>query len=426
MRLLIVVASMSIAFGSDWPQWRGPHFNGTSDETNLPASLDSDTLLWKTPLPGVSAATPVIVGGRIYLPSTENGSKRLLAMCLDASTGKNLWQHATTEANQTFPLGNTMASCSPCADETGAIFLFAEGTLVKLSPEGQTLWDRNIVDEYGPLSLKFGYGASPLHYDGKLYLTVLRRGETYRRSTSTATLDSYLLCVDPTNGKTLYKHTRPTDAENESTNAYNTPIPATFNGQPQIIVCGGDYLTAHNPADGSELWRYLYADPRGRMGRLIPTPVVDGNRIYCTYPVGLKTFAVELGKDKDPSQVWVYDQKGPDASSPTLYNGYLYQINEAKKTLTCLDAKTGQAQWIGQLSKGDLYYASITAADDKLYLVNRDGEITVAAADPMKFRILSTWNVGESPVDSSIIIVNGKVYLRTAENLYCFSTAKSK
>ena len=418
---------MSIAFGSDWPQWRGPNFNGTSNETNLPASLDTNTLLWKRPLPGVSAATPVIADGRIYLPSGEKDSKNLLALCLDASTGQNLWQRTITQANQTFPSGNTMASCSPCADETGVIFLFAEGTLVKLSPAGETLWNRNIVDEYGPLSVKFGYGASPLLYDGKLYIAVLRREKTYRSSTSTAAMDSYLLCVDPNNGKTLFKQNRNTDADNESTNAYTSPIPATFNGQPQIIVHGGDYLTAHDPIDGHPLWRYLYASPRGGMGRVIPTPVADENRVYCCYPQGFKTFAVKPAeKDQKPSQVWLYDQQGPDASCPVLYKEYLYQINEKKKTLTCLDAKNGRAQWTGQLNKGDVYYASTAAADDKLYLVNRKGEVTVVAADPMKFRILSRSDFGESPVDSSVIIANGKVYLRTAENLYCFGTAKGK
>jgi hypothetical protein len=53
-------------------------------------------------------------------------------------------------------------------------------------------------------------------------------------------------------------------------------------------------------------------------------------------------------------------------------------------------------------------------------MVNRKGAVTVAAADPREFRILSTSFFKESPVDSTLAIAGGKVYLRTAENLYCF------
>jgi outer membrane protein assembly factor BamB len=97
------------------------------------------------------------------------------------------------------------------------------------------------------------------------------------------------------------------------------------------------------------------------------------------------------------------------------------EIAERKKTLTCLDAKTGREQWAGQLDKGDIYHASITAADGKLYIVNRKATVSVVAADPAEFRVISTHAFDEKPADSSIAIANGKLYLRTAENLHCFS-----
>jgi outer membrane protein assembly factor BamB len=408
---------MTTAFGTNWSQWRGPNFNGTSNETGLPAVLDPNNLLWKMPLPGFSAATPVVFDGRMYLPSTEKDSKRLLALCMDAATGKVLWKRAVSEANQRFGQGNTMASSSACADGNGAAFLFADGTLIKFSPAGEPLWRRNITELYGPLTLDFGFSSSPLLHDGKLYISVLRRSKE-RRSESTAQLESYLLCVDHADGETVFKYDRPTDALEESTNAYTTPIPATFEGKTQIVVYGGDYLTGHDPDDGHELWRYRYSDPRGNIDRLIPSPVADEERVYCTYPRGLKTFAVRPGDE--PEQAWVYDEPGPDISSPTLYQGYLYQVNEKQKTLTCLEAVTGAVQWIGQLDRGDMYYASITAADGKLYLVNRRGTVTVADANPKEFKILSTLEVGEKPVDASIVVSGGRIYLRTAENLYCW------
>lgn len=422
--LLMILLSMTTAFGANWAQWRGPNFNGTTDETGLPASLNADNQLWKTPLPGISAATPVVFDDKVYLPSSEKDSKRLLALCLDAATGKVLWQHPVTEATAQFPQGNTMASGSPCADASGATFLFAEGTLIKFSPAGETIWKRNIVDEYGPLALNFGFSSSPLLYEKKLYVPVLRSRKARGASGNAETLDSYLLCVDNATGKTIFKYTRPTDALEESTNAYITPIPAVFNGQKQIVLYGGDYVTGHDPADGHELWRYQYSNPRGNIDRLIPTAVADDERVYCAYPRGSKVFAVKAGTN--PTQAWVYDVPGPDISCPALYKGYLYEIDEKKKTLTCLEAATGAVQWIGQLDRSDMYYASTTAADGKLYLVNRKGVVTVVQANPAEFKILSTLEIGEKPVDSSIVIANGKIYLRTAENLYCWGKSEKQ
>lgn len=423
VRLMIMLLTTAVGYATDWRQWRGPYLNGSSNATNLPDSLDPNTLLWKTALPGISAATPVVTAGRIYLPTTARDSKRLAAMCLDAATGKVLWEHTVSEATRRFGQGNTMASCSACADESGAAFLFAEGTLIKFSRNGEPLWRRNIIEDYGPLVLDFGFSSSPLLYDGKLYIPVLRRIKE-RRSEGPGDLESYLLCVDNASGRTVFKYDRRTDAAEESTNAYTTPISATFAGQHQIVVYGGDYLTGHDPADGHELWRYRYAEPRGRMDRVIPTPIADDAGVYCAYPRGTKTFAVAL--EAEPKQAWVYDVPGPDVPSAALYKGYLYQIEEKQKTLTCLEAASGRLQWVGQLDKSDMYYASVTAADEKLYMVNRKGVVTVAAADPTAFRILNTSDVGEFPVDSTIVAADSRVFLRTAENLYCWSNSADK
>src|SRR2546425_3245606 len=80
------------AFAENWPQWRGPAFNGSSTEKNLPAKLDpADNLVWKTPLPGVSGATPIVWGDRVFV-SSPDAQKNLLLLCLNRRDGKILWQ----------------------------------------------------------------------------------------------------------------------------------------------------------------------------------------------------------------------------------------------------------------------------------------------------------------------------------------------
>ena len=74
---LILAVACAAAFGANWGQWRGPDFNGSSDARNLLASLDPNTLLWKTALPGLSAATPVVLAifSRIFSGAAGRGQR---------------------------------------------------------------------------------------------------------------------------------------------------------------------------------------------------------------------------------------------------------------------------------------------------------------------------------------------------------------
>src|SRR6266480_7565406 len=74
---LIIAARMPA--NDNWPQWRGPNGNGTSDSTNLPTTWSAQTgegIAWKTELPSWSGSTPIIWGDYIFVnsPSKSDGS----------------------------------------------------------------------------------------------------------------------------------------------------------------------------------------------------------------------------------------------------------------------------------------------------------------------------------------------------------------
>jgi len=84
------------AFGDDWPHWRGPNFNAVSTETGLPEkwSPKGDNLLWQNKECG-SRSSPIVMNGRVYAvcrsfpETTKEGEK---TVCLDAATGKLIWE----------------------------------------------------------------------------------------------------------------------------------------------------------------------------------------------------------------------------------------------------------------------------------------------------------------------------------------------
>ena len=76
--LVLLTLVLSSAFAADWPHWRGPAFDGSSPERQLPAAFSkTNQVKWIAPLPGPSAATPVVVGDRVFITETQKSVARV-------------------------------------------------------------------------------------------------------------------------------------------------------------------------------------------------------------------------------------------------------------------------------------------------------------------------------------------------------------
>jgi len=64
-------------------------------------------------------------------------------------------------------------------------------------------------------------------------------------------------------------------------------------------------------------------------------------------------------------------------------------------------------------------YASPVAADDRIYVTGREGTTVVLEHGP-QFKILAV-NSLEDGFDASPALVDGEIYLRGHQNLYCIS-----
>ena len=89
-QIITLTALFSMAFtlvANDWPNWRGPNFNGSTDAVGLPAKFSkTENIAWSTAMPGPSAATPIIWKDKIFVSSSDPKAKELLAMCLSRTT----------------------------------------------------------------------------------------------------------------------------------------------------------------------------------------------------------------------------------------------------------------------------------------------------------------------------------------------------
>src|SRR5439155_14670752 len=142
-----------VTFAEDWPQWRGPHFNGSSNEGDLPSTWSKSNALWAADLPGPSAATPVVWQNRVFVSTTDTSTKTLHALCLDRQSGKVLWSHKTSERLQWDSRSN-FASPSPVGDAEHVFFFYGDGTLVAFDHGGKQIWSRSITKDYGEFAFQ--------------------------------------------------------------------------------------------------------------------------------------------------------------------------------------------------------------------------------------------------------------------------------
>ena len=417
------------ASAENWPQWRGPFLNGFTTEKNLPITWSkTENVLWIARMPGPGQTTPIIWEDRVFVSAIENESEKMWAICLNRSDGRELWKHEMGIGFFT-QTGNNGASPSPIVDGERVYFLFGTGDLTAFDMEGRIVWQRNIERDHGRIQINFRYGASPLLYRDKLYISVLHRHTKVEAEPGQPTPMSYLLCIDPETGKDLWKRERKTDAVSESMEAYTTPYPFEGQNGPLIIVAGGDYVTAHDPDDGEEVWRSVNLNPNKKKDyRLVPSVVSADEMVVFYEPRGEAMFAIEDGASGQLAEddlAWTIQENAPDVCSPLVMDGKLFVLDGRKRVMSCLDPKTGEVYWRGKLGMTKVFQASPTGADGKIYCISMGGEVIVLSAGD-KFEVLSRIDMGEGVCRSTISAAYGQLFIRTSENLYCVGNKTEK
>lgn len=416
---LLSLAAASLAGGGEehWTHWRGPNFDGSVEATGLPTTWgEGENVVWSTELPGQSAATPVVAGGRVFLTALGEVDEALVALCIDRASGEVLWDRVVGKGRA--PSGrsrgreNTMAACSPVADDERAIFPFGTGDLVAFDHEGEELWARNLVQDYGEFVINWGYASSPLLFEGTLYVQVLHGGE------------SYFMGIDPATGENRWRHVRPEQANRESKEAYTSPIPFDNGGRTEILVLGADCLTGHDPKTGVELWRWCGNNPRNRPNfRTVSNPVATGDgRVVVTSPQHNPMHGLQVSGTK-VEEVWTFERPTPDSSTPLSYRGRLYAVDGRNQRMVCLRPETGELVWQAELDTETFLRSSPTGADGKVYVVGAEGTVLVIEAGD-EFRLLGRVAMGSYPSRSSVVVDGGQLLIRTAAALHCIGSPR--
>ena len=422
-----------------WPSFRGENASGNGDgqgavtEWNV---TDGKNLRWKTPVPGISVASPIVWGNRIFVttavssggdktfrtglygdvaPVNDLSEHTFKVLCLDKATGKILWEQTafTGMPKVKRHTKSSQANSTPVTDGTRVVALFGSvGLLAAWDMDGKPLWkaDVGVLDSgwfFDP-TYQWGHSSSPIIYRDKVILQADK------------SKGSYIAAFDVKTGKEAWR----TDRDEIST--WGTPT--IFRGASgDQLVTNGPKIRAYDPNTGKLLWML---GPNSEV--TVGTPVVGDGLVFITggYPPARPIYAVKptasgdisLPKDQTSSDAVAWSNaSGTYIPTPLYYDGILYTCGN-EGVVTAYDAKTGERLYRARVGGGGSFAASPIAADGRLYFANEDGDVIVARAG-RKYEELAK-NQMKEVIMSTPAISDGLIVVRTLGHVYGIGAAR--
>ena len=404
LTLLLAFPLCSIAgAGENWPDFRGPSFDGHSEAKELPLEWsEQKNVRWKTAIAGRGWSTPVIWGEQVWLTTATSDGKELFALCVNKESGEVTQRIKVFEVEKPEPVNatNSYASPSPVI-EAGKVYVHfgTYGTAAINTETGSIIWKRIDLK----LDHKEGPGSSPVLFGNLLILTC------------DGTDVQYMTALDTANGETKWKTKRsvnfgfyPGDFRKD----FSTPLITQVDGKPQLITTAAQSAYGYDPESGKELWRLGY----GGFSNASRPVVGQGMMFLNTGYMKPQLMAVKLGGSGSiaESQVlWKQSAAVPNKPSPLLVDDLFYMVSDGG-VASCLDAKTGEPVWTKRL--GGSFSASPIYADGRIYISDQDGK-TIVFKPGREYEQLAASKLDGGCMASPA--VSGKaIFLRTKTCLY--------
>lgn len=356
--IVLFLAHGANAQSDDWAKFQ----NGGKCflESSLPIEwTESKNVAWEVDLPGYGQSSPIVVGSTVVVTTTEGDNKeKYHLLAYELESGKPIW--AKQYANPT-PQENTSyvsrAAPTPVAD-TQAVYAFFEGGLVAaVSLDGEQLWKRDLITEFGAASARHGLASSPELSDESMFVWV-ERSE-----------DPFLMCIDKKSGDTKWK------VAGVGATTWSSLRLVPVDGSEQHLVCSASSkIVGFDPATGNRLWEF---DKVSNNTSCTPIPLGDGKFL-----------------------VGASDGRGGEPGSGAASNGVI-QLTQAEGKWS--------ADFIWQAKRATASFGSSIVFEDSAFIVNREGILYELDAESGKRRSMKRTKAGS--IWATPLVAAGKLYL---------------
>jgi outer membrane protein assembly factor BamB len=400
----LILTSMSVARAENWPCWRGPNGDGTSTELNLPTRWDSITnVLWKSPVPGIGHASPVVWGDRLFTVTALPQTQEKLLLCYDALKGDLIWQVTVLKTPfESKHNDNSYASGTPATDGQYVYVSFLDGESVVVAAydfSGKQIW----IQRPGTFSSPHGYSCSPVLFKDKVIINGDSKG------------DAFIAALSRQDGQIIWKIPHKNQAH-----SFSTPIFREIAGRVQMIFCGNKEIASYDPENGSLYWFVkgpsedfcsspVYSE---QTGLVLVSSAWPQRHLLAIKPDG-------TGDATDTHVVWRSTEGAFYVPSPVCAGPYLISTMTSGQ-VHCIEAATGKILWKENLGK---QYPSAVLAGGLVYMPNDNGIVTIFRPGPA-FESIAKNGIGEK-MNASPALANGRIYLRGAKHLFCVGTKEN-
>lgn len=402
--ILITLLSASSVGLAEWPQFRGPGGQGVANATNLPVSWsDRENMVWKRPLPGYGASSPVILGDRIYLTcysgygtAPEQGLDELTlhVVCMGVD-GTSIWEKkiAPKQPESERVRDHGYAAPTPATDGEHLYVFFGKSGVFKFDLDGNQKWQALVGDGLHD----WGCGTSPVLYDD----LVIVNASVESRS---------LVAIHKNTGEEAWR-------ASGMVASWNTPhLVSLPNGRSELVVSVKEKILGFDPGTGEQLWSC-----DGIQDYVCPSIVSQQGIVYVIGGRTSRAIAVRAGGRGDVTQSHIlWDAKaGANVVSPVIYQGHLYWVSDRNKIAYCLRLSDGEVVYAERFPGQP--YASTLVGDGKLYVVTRSDGTYVLAARPEFEQLAHNRLSDRSTFNASPVATNNRLYLRSDKFLYCIA-----
>jgi outer membrane protein assembly factor BamB len=428
--LLLTAAAIARAADLlDWPMWRGPQQNNSSTEKGLVDSWDPEggegsNLVWKREELG-GRSTPIVMNDKLYTlvrdqPGTEVEGEKVV--CVDAATGKNIWEHRFNVYLCEVPDTRVGWSSVVGDPETGRVYAQSvSGYFCCLEGDtGELVWDHSLQEEMGLINTYGGRTNFPLVFEDQVITSAVIVGWGDEPKYGRLAVPAHrFLGMDKATGEIRWLSgtgLAPYDT------TYSTPTIKAINGQQTMVFASGDgEVWAMQPRTGKPLWHF----PFSRMGISVSPTVDDRGRVYASHSEE-NTFGNTMGSvvcldgsmtgDLTGKEIWRQFEIMAGKASPVMLDGRVYIVDDRAK-LFIYDAETGEQ--IGKKALGTSMRSTPLVADGKLYTCTNGGVWYILKPTEEGVEVLQKLRMDGDESDGSPIVSHGKIYLPTSKAVYC-------
>ncbi len=393
------MAPQTLAQTEDWPQFLGPHRDGSCEGQKLAARWPNEgpRRLWRRPA-GQGFSGPIAASNKVFL-FHRLGDKETVE-CLQMATGERVWQFDYKTGYRDDHGFDEGPRSTPAVANDLLYTMGAEGLVHCLqASSGKMLWSVDVKSQFSTPKGFFGMACSPLVEENAVLLNV------------GGTKGAGIIALDRSSGALLWKA-----LDDEA--SYSSPVSATLDNKRWTFFLTRSGLAAIDPSKGSVADRFAW---RSRTQASVhgASPIVQGNEVFISS--SYETGAALLKFDgKHLLKIWSADNVlSNHYATSVAFEGHLYGYDgrqEQGPALVCVEWASGKSKW----RQEGLGSGTITLCGSTLLILSEKGELIRAKASPSRYVEQGRTHILSAGTRAYPALANGLFVAKGKDSLVCF------